>query len=123
MASTARQKAPQAPAAAPLAQPQLMRAQDGKIYIQEYEYNPNRVYDDPWNTYVRGVVIARGAAKEAPYVYVGVNGQNYQIPRGKPQDIPVPLYDRIRIMRQAEEAEAEYRARLRREVNTEMRRV
>lgn len=41
-------------------------------------------------------------------IQVGVNGRRYQIPRGKPVKVPLPLYERIRIAQKAERAAALY---------------
>ena len=91
--------------------------------IMEYEYDPAKVYENPWDVTVKGVVIPRGVAGSDPYMYIGVNGVNYQVPRGKPVDIPLPLYDRWLIAKRADDAEAEYRASIRKEVTTELKRV
>lgn len=77
---------------------------DGKVHIREHEWDPFQDYGvDTWDVIVDGVTIFPAQRGEANYIYVGVNGIQYQIPRGKPQNIPAPLYDRYLIWRKAEE--------------------
>lgn len=57
------------------------------------------------------------AAGEEPCVLVGLNGKNYNIPRGKPWEVPKPvadiLYQSERAKDEAEKFIAEEQARMR----------
>lgn len=55
-----------------------------------------------WNE-MRTVFLPRAMGREQKFLLVGVNGRRYQIPRGKPVEVPLPLAERIEIMQNAEE--------------------
>ncbi len=47
---------------------------------------------DPWKQLIP-VFCARGGDNEPNFVYVVVNGRSFQIPRGKQQYVPRPVYE------------------------------
>ena len=51
----------------------------------------------------RTVFLPRAMGREQKFLLVGVNGRRYQVPRGKPVEVPLPLAERIEIMLDAEE--------------------
>lgn len=55
-----------------------------------------------WNE-TRTVFLPRAMGREQKFLLVGVNGRRYQVPRGKPVEVPLPLAERIEIMQEAEE--------------------
>lgn len=73
----------------------------------------------------RTIFLPRGAAKEQNYVLVGVNGRRYQVPRGKQVEVPLPLYERLVIMQEAEDRAYELRQKVikQSEENASIRRV
>lgn len=63
---------------------------------------------DPWKI-MKPVHLPRAAQGEDKFLYVGVNGRGMQVPKGKPVEVPLPIYDRIQIMLAAQDEDAEYR--------------
>lgn len=57
---------------------------------------------DAWER-KRTVFLPRAMGREQKFLLVGVNGRRYQVPRGKPVEVPEPLAERIDIMMEAEE--------------------
>lgn len=57
---------------------------------------------DAWSQ-KRTVFLPRAMGREQKFLLVGVNGRRYQVPRGKPVEVPLPLAERIEIMLDAEE--------------------
>lgn len=60
------------------------------------------VVSNAWNE-KRTVFLPRAMGREQKFLLVGVNGRRYQVPRGKPVEVPLPLAERIEIMLDAEE--------------------
>lgn len=60
------------------------------------------VVSDAWER-KRTVFLPRAMGREQKFLLVGVNGRRYQVPRGKPVEVPEPLAERIDIMLKAEE--------------------
>lgn len=95
------------------------------IHIREHEYDAYKDYGtDLWNVIVDDVHIYPAARGEANFLYIGVNGMNYQVPRGKGVDLPAPLYDRYLIWKDAVDKAIEMREKLENHgKDTELRRV
>ena len=95
------------------------------IHIREHEYDAYKDYGtDLWNVIVDDVHIYPAARGEANFLYIGVNGMNYQVPRGKGVDLPAPLYDRYLIWKDAVDKAIEMREKLENNgKDTELRRV
>lgn len=62
---------------------------------------------DPWQV-MMPVFLPRGFTGSQKHVMVGVNGRRYQVPRGKQVEVPLPLYERIQIMLEAEAKAQEF---------------
>ena len=88
--------------------------EDGKVHISESEYVPGETYgmQSEWDVIVDRVVIYPGMHGEANFLYIGVNGNNWQVPRGRQVDLPVPLYDRYLIWKADVDRELELRAQI-----------
>lgn len=56
---------------------------------------------DPWQE-TRTIFLPRGSTREQNFILVGVNGKRYQVPRGKSIEVPLPIYERLMIMQEAE---------------------
>ena len=63
---------------------------------------------DPW-TVKRDVFLPYVTKGEEQFVYVSVNGRKWQVPRGKTVSVPLPLYERIQIMLEAQANEVKFR--------------
>lgn len=63
---------------------------------------------DPWEE-KRDVFLPYVTKGEEQFVYVSVNGRKYQVPRGKSVSVPLPLYERIQIMLEAQANEVKFR--------------
>lgn len=63
---------------------------------------------DPWEV-KRDVFLPYVTKGEEQFVYVSVNGRKYQVPRGKAVSVPLPLYERIQIMLEAQANEVKFR--------------
>lgn len=50
----------------------------------------------------RNIILPKAPKGEEPYVYVCINGHSFQVPRGKPVDVPLPVYDRLMIAQEAQ---------------------
>ena len=57
----------------------------------------------------REVFLPYATQGEEQWVMVAVNGRKYQVPRGMPVKVPLPLYERIMIMQTAQAQVARYR--------------
>lgn len=57
----------------------------------------------------REVFLPYATQGEEQWVMVAVNGRKYQVPRGMPLKVPLPLYERIMIMLTAQAQVARYR--------------
>lgn len=60
----------------------------------------------------RTTFLPRAHAGEENFVLVGVNGQQWKVPRGVPVEVPVPLHERLEIMLDQEEKAYKYRMEL-----------
>lgn len=60
----------------------------------------------------RTIFLPRAHAGEENFVLVGVNGQQWKVPRGVPVEVPVPLHERLEIMLDQEEKAYKYRMEL-----------
>lgn len=49
------------------------------------------------------VFLPRGQANEEQSQFVCVNGRTYQVPKGKPVEVPLPVYEALMNARRAEE--------------------
>lgn len=61
---------------------------------------------------MRTTFLPRAHAGEENFVLVGVNGQQWKVPRGVPVEVPVPLHERLEIMLDQEEKAYKYRMEL-----------
>lgn len=50
----------------------------------------------------KNIILPKAPKGEEPYVYVCINGHSFQVPRGKPVDVPKPVYERLMIAQEAE---------------------
>lgn len=57
----------------------------------------------------REIFLPYATQGEEQFIMVGVNGMKYQVPRGVPVKVPLPLYERIMIMQDAQARTARYR--------------
>lgn len=57
--------------------------------------------NDPWQE-KREVFLPYAPKGDEQFVFVSVNGRKYQVPRGRSVTLPLPLYERIQIMQEAE---------------------
>ena len=72
---------------------------------EEYDSSPRPVppaISNAWKE-MCSVYIPRARGGEQNFVLVGVNGQQWKVPRGKNMEVPKPLYERIQIMLEQEE--------------------
>ena len=61
---------------------------------------------------MRTTILPRAHAGEENFVLVGVNGQQWKVPRGVHVEVPVPLHERLEIMLDQEEKAYKYRMEL-----------
>lgn len=80
---------------------QMAELQTAKAAAQPVKTKP--VVSNAWNE-KRTVFLPRAMGREQKFLLVGVNGRRYQVPRGKPVEVPLPLAERIEIMLDAEES-------------------
>lgn len=66
------------------------------------------VVSNAWNE-TREVFLPYATKGEEQFIFVAVNGRKYQVPRGRNVTVPLPLYERIKIMQEAESRTVEYR--------------
>jgi len=57
----------------------------------------------------REIFLPYATKGEEQFIFVAVNGRKYQVPRGRRVTVPLPLYERIKIMQEAESRTVEYR--------------
>lgn len=57
---------------------------------------------DPWSI-KKTVNLPRGGRNEATSVFVRLNNQGFQVPRGKPVEVPAPIAERLEILLRAED--------------------
>ncbi len=81
---------------------------------EEYDSSPLPVppaISNAWKE-TRTTFLPRAHAGEENFVLVGVNGQQWKVPRGVPVEVPVPLHERLEIMLDQEEKAYKYRMEL-----------
>lgn len=61
---------------------------------------------------MRTIFLPRAHAGEENFVMVGVNGQQWKVPRGKSVEVPLPLFERLEIMLDQEEKAFNQRQRM-----------
>lgn len=68
------------------------------------------VLSDAWDDKnAREIFLPYATAGEEQFVYVSVNGMKYQVPRGVPVKVPLPLHERLIIMQEAHARTVRYR--------------
>lgn len=60
----------------------------------------------------REIFLPYATKGEEQFVFVAVNGKKYQVPRGRSVTLPLPLYERIQIMLEAEANAVKFRESL-----------
>lgn len=75
---------------------------------EEEKKNPVK---DEWAEQ-REIFLPYATKGEEQFIFVGVNGKKYQVPRGRSVTIPLPLYERIQIMLEAEANAVKFRESL-----------
>lgn len=60
----------------------------------------------------REIFLPYATKGEEQFIFVGVNGKKYQVPRGRSVTLPLPLYERIQIMLEAEANAVKFRESL-----------
>ena len=88
-----------------LAMQEQIRAQMAELEAAQKAQKPGKpkpAVSDAWDR-MRTVFLPRPMGREQKFLLVGVNGRRYQVPRGKPVEVPEPLAERIDIMLEAEE--------------------
>lgn len=68
----------------------------------------NPVISKAWEE-KREIFLPYATKGEEQFIFVAVNGRKYQVPRGRNVTVPLPLYERIKIMQEAESRTVEYR--------------
>lgn len=58
---------------------------------------------------IREVFMPYAMGDDEQWVLVAVNGRKYQVPRGQPVKVPLPLYERIMIMKEQQAQVTRYR--------------
>lgn len=61
---------------------------------------------------MKTIFLPRAHAGEENFVMVGVNGQQWKVPRGLQVEVPAPLFERLEIMLDQEERAYQYRMEL-----------
>lgn len=59
---------------------------------------------DPWNTY-REITLPRPAKGEDKDYFVAVNGNAFRVKKGHKVSVPLPIYERLVLIMEAEDAE------------------
>ena len=83
-----------------------IKAQEEAKPAQPAPVNP--VISKAWEE-KREVFLPYATKGEEQFIFVAVNGRKYQVPRGRSVTVPLPLYERIKIMQEAESRTVEYR--------------
>lgn len=87
-------------------------AQEAKVTSQTGEVEANapveHVISKAWEE-KREIFLPYATKGEEQFIFVAVNGRKYQVPRGRSVSLPLPLYERIKIMQEAESRTVEYR--------------
>ena len=63
---------------------------------------------DPWDI-KRTIRLPRALSGEQNFIAVSINDRDFQVPRGKEVDVPLPVYEVLERMLKAEELESNYR--------------
>jgi len=71
--------------------------------------NTAPVLTDEWAE-TRDITLPRAHKGEDPYYAVWINGRGYQIPKGKTSKVPLPIYERLTIIMDAENAAEDFAA-------------
>lgn len=58
---------------------------------------------------IREVFLPYAMGDDEQWVLVAVNGRKYQVPRGQPVKVPLPLYERLMIMQEQQAQVTRYR--------------
>jgi hypothetical protein len=72
---------------------------------EEHDASPRPVppaISNAWKE-MQTIILPRARGGEQNFVLVGVNGQQWKVPRGKAVEVPMPLYERLQIMLDQEE--------------------
>ena len=75
-----------------------------KAIAPDTQETPVSEWDD-----MREITLPRPRVGEDPFQFVGINGRTFQVPKGKPVSVPYPVYERLKIMQDQEQAEIDYR--------------
>ena len=82
-----------------------------KAIAEEYETVPREmdiVESKAWED-IREVFLPYAMGDDEQWVLVAVNGRKYQVPRGVPVKVPLPLYERLMIMQEQQAQVMRYR--------------
>ena len=61
------------------------------------------------------VALPRAVKGEEDFVYVSVNDRSFQVPKGREVEVPLPVYERLKIMEKAEKQAEDFISHLTRE--------
>lgn len=81
---------------------------------EEHDSSPRPVppaISNAWKE-MKTIFLPRAHAGEENFVMVGVNGQQWKVPRGLQVEVPAPLFERLEIMLDQEERAYQYRMEL-----------
>lgn len=85
-----------------------IKAQEEELFGSNTPAPEPPVISQAWEE-KREIFLPYATKGEEQFVFVAVNGRKYQVPRGRSVTVPLPLYERIKIMQEAESRTAEYR--------------
>lgn len=92
-----------------------LEAREAAVSVKEQKVSDETVKapvtSNAWKE-TRTTFLPRAHAGEENFVLVGVNGQQWKVPRGVPVEVPVPLHERLEIMLDQEEKAYKYRMEL-----------
>lgn len=92
-----------------------LEAREAAVSVKEQKASDETVKtpvtSNAWKE-TRTTFLPRAHAGEENFVLVGVNGQQWKVPRGVPVEVPVPLHERLEIMLDQEEKAYKYRMEL-----------
>lgn len=72
------------------------------------EVQIDEVPTDPWDI-EKTIRLPRALSGEQNFIAVSINDRDFQVPRGKEVDVPLPVYEVLERMLKAEELESNYR--------------
>jgi hypothetical protein len=81
-----------------------------QVELKEPVQTPEQPVDE-WKI-MKEITLPRARTGEARSVPCWVNGKGYQVPRGKPVEVPAPIYDVLQGMLAAELKEEEMREQI-----------